>query len=182
MVFLDFVHELYVNTLGDLDKHSCNAEMNHNYDKTFYERLSKENEAKFNCSVPFHPPITSEITGNNVEICNNSATGRKAYNYYKDLWAASTLSPNDEPCAGFDIFLGLPFFADNDNANEAYIKLYIKSKIKVKSVVFYYDFTTLVAEVGGYIGLLLGISLVDLTILCNKGFLKIVTTTFRKIK
>ena len=50
---------------------------------------------------------------------------------------------------------------DND-PNEAYVRLYLKTKIKVKSTVLYYDSTTLAAEIGGYIGMLLGVSLVDL--------------------
>ena len=45
---------------------------------------------------------------------------------------------------------------------------------KVKSVILYYDMTTLVADVGGYIGMLLGVSLVDLTIMCNAVFSKVV--------
>ena len=117
--------------------------MNHNYDNAFYERVSKDNEVQFGCSVPFQPPMTSEITGNTVEICKNSETGNKAYNYWNNMWTASTLSPNDEPCAGYDIFLGLPFIDNIDNENEAFIRLYVKSKIKVKSVVFYYDFCPL---------------------------------------
>ena len=156
--------------------------MNQNYDNAFYERVSKDNEVQFHCSVPFQPPITSAITGNIVEICSNSETGNKAFNHWNNMWTASTLSPKDEPCAGYDIFLGLPFIDNIDNDNEAFIRLYVKSKIKVKSVVFYYDFTTLTAEIGGYIGMLLGVSLVDLTIMCNTGLLKIINSTLRKTK
>ena len=173
MVFLDFFYEIYVNTLGDLDGHTCNSEMTQNYDKIFYEHTAKYNEAHLRCSVPFHPPIASQLTGRTIEICNNSEAGKQAYGNWVHI--ANTQTPNNKPCAGMDIFLGPPIY-DNDRAdNESSIRIYMKSDIKVKSVIIYYDFTTLVADVGGYIGMFLGVSLVDITIMCNTALLKIVT-------
>ena len=174
-VFLDFMPEISVNTLSHLERHTCNSEMNHNYDQVFYEKTSNENEMQFNCSVPFQPPsIKSKIRTGRVEICNNSQNGKKAYDYWRQMY--STESPKDEPCSSMDIFLGLPIIDSVGNdPNEAYMKLYFKSKIKVKTMVLYYDATTFAAEIGGYIGMLLGVSLIDITILCNTALLKIVT-------
>lgn len=178
MLFLDFLNELSVNTLGDLEGHKCNSKMNHNYDTTLYEKIAKENEEHFNCSVPFHPSITSQLTRRPIEICNNSETGKKAYNNWWDSHNAKT--DNNKPCAEMDISFGLPYIDNDKPDNEASIRIYTKSDIKVKSVILYYDITTLLAELGGYIGMLLGISVVDFTIICNSALLRIVTMKLKQ--
>lgn len=153
--------------------------MNHNFDKTFYGKAGKENDEQLNCSVPFHPPITSKLTGEKVDICNNSETGMKAVDHYWLVFNRKESSPLDKPCAGMNIYLGLPFINHDESKNDAYIRLYIKPDVKVKNVVLYYDFTTFVAEVGGYVGIFLGMSLVDFTILCNSAFFKMVTKNLK---
>ena len=149
--------------------------MNYNYDDAFYRRVSEENEDKFGCSIPFEPPITSKITGNAIKICNTSELGQRAHATFLVEIENGAISLENEPCSSFDIVFGIPLIDDFENPeNEAYIKFYMKAKIKVKSMVLYYDFTTLVAEVGGYIGMFLGMSLIDITILINTGLLKAV--------
>ena len=56
---------------------------------------------------------------------------------------------------------------DND-MSEAYTRLYPKAQIKMKTTVLYYDFTTLAAEIGGYAGICLGVSLVDIVRTINQ--------------
>ena len=41
---IDFVYSLYINTLGDVEGHFCNEQMNYNYDKKFYEKVAFDNE------------------------------------------------------------------------------------------------------------------------------------------
>lgn len=174
-VFLDLSYDLTVNTLGDLERHTCNSEMNHNYDKTLYEKIAKDNEELFNCSVPFHPSIRSQITGRTIEICDNPETGKKAYYNWEASLSAGSETPINKPCAAMDIYLGIPFIDNDQSDDEAFIRVYIKSDMKIKSIILYYDLTTLVAEIGGLVGMFLGISLVDLTIMCNSALFKIVT-------
>ena len=83
----------------------------------------------------------------------------KQYRHFKD----SVISTEYIPCSNFEISLGLPKIDDEDNdINEAYVRLYPKSQIKMKTIVLYYDFTTFAAEIGGYVGICLGASLVDI--------------------
>ena len=64
-----------------------------------------------------------------------------------------------------DIFFGLPHVDKiNNPLHEAYIKLYLEETVKVKTMILYYDVSTLGAELGGNIGVFIGISLMDLTI------------------
>ena len=133
----------------------------------------------FGCTVPFHPPIQLELDHQDVKICDNATNGKSAYENWKDSKTGSLVSPDETLCAWFDIFLGLPFIDDDgNNPSEAYIRLYIKSKIKVKSIVIYYDSTTLAAEIGGYVGMFLGVSFVDIAILVNSAFLKLLRRKF----
>ena len=83
------------------------------------------------------------------------------------------MSIEEIPCADFDIFPGLPRIDKGDNDTIAYIRLYIKPKIKIKSIIIYYDSHTLAAEIGGYVGMFLGVSMVDLSVLLCSGMKKL---------
>ena len=70
------------------------------------------------------------------------------------------------------VFLGLPFDGQGPD-NEAYIKLYTKSTAKVKKMVYDYTILSLLAEIGGYTGLLLGVSVLNLNNMVNKIIIKL---------
>ena len=48
------------------------------------------------------------------------------------------------------------------------IRIYMKSRVKVKKTVYDYELLSLLAEMGGYSGILLGISIVNLTSLISR--------------
>ena len=145
--------------------------MNLNFDKMFYNKMAKENKEMYGCSVPFHPISRSELTNEEIEICNDSLAGKKANDNFREARDANLL-PDFTPCAEFNFFFGLPFIDKHDNEiNESFIRLYMKTKIKIKSSVIYYDFTTFAAEIGGYVGMCLGISIVDLALKLHSTFL-----------
>ena len=54
------------------------------------------------------------------------------------------------------------------NENETYVRFYIKDQIKVMKSYLSYTEVSLLAEVGGYVGLLLGVSLMNITSLIDK--------------
>ena len=164
-VYLDFTHELSKNELQDVEGHRCNPDMNLEFDSVWYERIAAVNEKLFGCSVPWHPPIFSNTTGKRIKICDNSEIGFSAYQKFRDFYDAQ-LSEAMIPCAMFDIFTGLPDVDDTDNSmDEAYIRLYLKTKMKIKSTIVHYDVTTLTAEIGGYVGMFLGVSFMDIGVL-----------------
>lgn len=51
---------------------------------------------------------------------------------------------------------------------EAYIKMYIKSTVKYKKTMLDYTWLSMLAEIGGYTGLLLGVSVVNVTGVVNR--------------
>ena len=71
----------------------------------------------------------------------------------------------------FQVFLGL-LFEGKGTENEAYIKIYLKSTVKSREFVHDYTFLSMLAEIGGYTGLLLGVSLVHLTSLIDRIFVR----------
>ena len=67
-------------------------------------------------------------------------------------------------------FAGFDSTADNGNENETYVKFYMKEQIQVKTSLLSYSKVSFLAEVGGYIGLLLGVSLMDFASLIDRMF------------
>ena len=70
------------------------------------------------------------------------------------------------------IFAGQANSAKNYD-KEAYIKYDFKRKINVQSSQLIYTQLSLLAELGGYMGLLLGVSLLDISSIFNRLFLMI---------
>ena len=145
-----------------------------------YQLIGEQNDEMFGCSVPWHPDIYSLTPHKTkVEICNQSDLGHDATKQY-DKFVDGIITENLVPCAWFDIFPGLTDVDDTDNnIDEAYVRLYLKAKIKVKSVILHYDSTTFAAEIGGYVGVLLGVSMVDIAIISRSTFLKIIRKFFK---
>ena len=144
-----------------------------------YQLIGEKNDEMFGCSVPWHPDMYSLKRRTEVKICNQSDLGLDATKQY-DKFVDGIITKNLVPCAWFDIFPGLRDVDDTDNnIDEAYVRLYLKAKIKVKSVILHYDSTTFAAEIGGYVGVLLGVSIVDIAILSRSTFLKIVRKFFK---
>ena len=76
------------------------------------------------------------------------------------------------PCEKMKVnFAGYDSIDHNGVANEAYVKFYIKDQIQVKKSHLSYSKVSLLAEVGGYVGLLLGVSLMDIASLFDKVFI-----------
>ena len=65
-------------------------------------------------------------------------------------------------CAKMDVNLITTSINTEYDENVAAANFYYKYQIKVSQATFRYDEVTLLAEVGGYLGLLLGISLLDI--------------------
>ena len=165
--------------MGDMEGHECNPKMNLNFDDEFYRHISEENGSQFGCSIPFHPPVNSTNTGKITKICDNATQGIQAFTHY-DESRDSVWTPEFTPCAVFNIFFGLPSIDDTGNNNaEAYIRLYMKTDIKVKSIVLYYDSTTLISQIGGCAGILVGISILDIVKTFNASFISMIHKFFK---
>ena len=68
------------------------------------------------------------------------------------------------PCTSMTITFGFPIY-DDYPADKGRVVIYFKTNINVRRNVVFYDEVHMLAEIGGYIGLLLGLSLLDLAAL-----------------
>ena len=155
----------------------CNASMNLKFDDILYKKINAKLEEEFNCTVPFLPAFVSKISGNVTEICKDPKISKRAHKRYYYLRSGGQSTLCDSPCRTMDMYIGLPIVT-TDIENKAYIRIYLKSTLKVKKTVFNYDATTLLAELGGYLGMLLGISIANTTILINEFLVKYVNNRF----
>ena len=75
------------------------------------------------------------------------------------------------PCETMSVtFAGFDSTTDTGNENETYVKFYMKGQIQVKTSILSYTKVSFLAEVGGYIGMLLGVSLMDFASLIDRMF------------
>ena len=84
---------------------------------------------------------------------------------FKELWeylSNEAIGSCGIPCSIMDINFGYPII-DTANIDEAYVKLYFKMAVNIHRNILAYSTLSFLAEVGGYIGLLLGFSLLDLS-------------------
>ena len=182
-MFVDFHYEIAINALQQSDNKPCDPLLNLQFDDNLYQVANKELVKLNNCTIPFLPINTRNVTEDPLKICENAEMGKSAMSLYLDI--ESRLLGNI-PCSRMDVFLGMPAIT-NDSAlpggsvpyqgygsdNTAFILLYFKTNIKVKTVVWDYDILTLVAEIGGYTGLLVGFPIARGIILINSVILKI---------
>ena len=169
--YQDSMYSISINTL----EHLCNPKMNLEYDNWFYQKVARENERKLNCTCPFHPPVLSQVTGEEIEICNEGMKGKMAISEIGRISNREPRAPEAKPCSEMKVLLAPPMISSR-NIKEAYIRLYIKSDVKIKNIILYYDANSLFADLGGYIGMILGISIMDLIVICNSASSKVILT------
>ena len=180
-IFFDITYDVSINTLAKLEDHVCSSKMSRNFDRELYRLIAHENERKFDSSVPFHPPSYSDVTEKVIEICNTSETGKQAFEKFHKVQLEVLQNPTFKPCTSMGIFMGNPVIDSLTRLkNDSYTKVYFQSHVKVKSMIMYYDFTALVADIGGYIGMFLGVSLMDLTMKFNNALYKHVTIKMKQ--
>ena len=73
------------------------------------------------------------------------------------------------PCELMDVTFP-PLNYVKGSSNEAFVQLVLSDVIKVQTSFWSYPIISLLAEVGGYVGLLLGISLLDITKIIDRLF------------
>lgn len=91
--------------------------------------------------------------------------------YYDDKitknLAKSTSCPT--PCGTIGLNFGIPIVSKIDiDPDEAYLKLYFKNQINVRSSVSSYSMSSLVADIGCFWGLLLGFPILEMIMIIKK--------------
>ncbi len=127
--------------------------VNQNYDKCMYKALETRMLNEAGCRVPFIVPQLKEKT----PICEEPMAANTSY------WIAWTRVTNQlddcvVPCKSLVVDVGGKNTRDNNKTyGEAYF--YYAPRIATNEEEVLYTFLSMVAEIGGYVGLLLGFSI-----------------------
>ena len=108
----------------------------------------------FGCTTPFGL--------NKSAICTNTNSSAEALKLY-DLYHSKPEKHCPNLCNFLEVSLRTQFVTNSskdDEPGRSYIAFSLKNTIKVTNSHFLYDGLTLMAEIGGYVGLFLGISVV----------------------
>ena len=169
------------NTWTDSKDIPCNPEINTKYDEVVYKNLRKELINEFNCTVPFLPTSTLERS-DGIDICREPDTRRKAYARYDLLKRNNENKLCKNPCNTVQPYFGL-FFQDPTykEKDKAYLKIYLQSMTTIRVTVMDYDGIAMIADIGGYTGLLLGMSAIHVSRFIFKSILKLINAP-RKIQ
>ena len=139
---------------------NCSLDASMNRDNCKYTSLYKKLMKEVNCTVPW-------IT-NKSNICKNHTLAKKAMEIY-DLNKQNTERDCPTFCTTFDVFLDPPSIDNYWFGNStAAIKFYFRDKIKNSEEYYLQNELSLFANIGGLLGLMLGISLVNVRDLINK--------------
>ena len=133
----------------------------HKYDNCMYSKLYELmiNKTKDHCTVPW--------IRNNVRICT------KPEDINETFWIAYNRVTNqyndcDSPCHRLIVDLGAKETITLDNQTSANFHMYFPQKMLVIKENYLYTVLNLLAEIGGYMGLLLGYSLFNIATFVNK--------------
>ena len=147
---LDVNHEMF-NTLGDGKKKACSMDPNYSKDNCANREVERESMKNFGCTTPFGI--------NKTKICQNIEDIAKVKEIYTDK-IEKHHSQCLNPCSFFSIMSMKTkekkiWFAKTPGS---LVEITFKENIKVTSSYYLYSGLSLIAEVGGYVGLFLGVS------------------------
>ena len=109
---------------------------------------------EFGCVIPFQ---------SNMPEQNSCALNNSMKNLYREFRKNEVFKSYCQmPCASMEVTFP-SITEDVGSPDEAYVKLYLLTVVKVQTSYWSYSIISLLAEVGGYLGLLLGMSLLDIT-------------------
>lgn len=180
-----FVNVNYYNLVNENEDSKvlpCNHKMDHHFDSILYEAVNNQLELEFGCTLPFLPDLQSKQRPNaSVPICSSDKDHlKKVYSTYLYGIKVGQNTLVEKPCTGMEITPGWAFLGKNSHPDKASIKIYLKSTVVTKHSVLDYNNTSMLADIGGYLGLLLGVSVVNISVLINKFVLGLLNP--RKVK
>ena len=132
-----------------------------NYDDCMYEQLTKLmiEETEENCIVPWYPIRFSEELIGNHTVCSQEKDVNSSYWIY---WNRATNQENDcnRPCKTMVLNIGGKNY-ENNNENYGVAIIYFSMTATQTKELYLYSFSSLIADIGGYLGMLLGFSFLD---------------------
>ena len=163
-IYIDVDYD--VNHLLDLGGNFCNNEPEFDKDVCKDLELERESLERYGCTTPFG--------ANKDKICHDQVNGSRATELYKDYMNKKVTNCNS-PCS----FLSTKAIKTKDEKTYdkvkingefkfyTFVKIFFKKNIKVIQAYHTYSGLSLIAEIGGYVGLFLGVSVNQVSVLMN---------------
>ena len=158
---MDIDYEVF--KMLDYQGEHCIKHNGHNRDLCEHENLEKQSIDVHGCTTPFGP--------NKNKICRDPQIGMKVLQMYRENFQSNKNYTCKQPCT----YILTRFTITKERylmSNIAHLSLNFKKIIKVNESQYIYSTLSLIAEVGGYVGLFLGISVNQMTFLIDKLFSK----------
>jgi hypothetical protein len=158
----------YFEVIYSLPDFGCSDKMDFDYDKCYIKDAGEQmNTHTYGCILPFY---------GNIEYGNICNSGSENWKKIMTDFHPMTIAVDKcvTPCINDAISYGFPYLRESFQKSEiGYTTVYYKFRrmIAVKKMVYTYDLISMVAEIGGYSGLLLGVSLLDLSKIVHKYFI-----------
>ena len=179
--YIDVHYDLNINTWTRSRDVPCNKTMNMEYDEFLYRRLREILISEYGCIVPFLRDYVTTQDTEQSKVCKDPEKRKMVYARYDLLKRNKDLKVCDNPCSATQVFFGV-IFDDEYDKNQAYLQIYLQSTTNINLTVLDYDGVSLVADIGGYSGLLLGVSVIHLSKLLFKSMVKVVNVRGKKWK
>ena len=150
----------------DLGSQFCNNEPEFDKDSCTEAKLERKSLEKYGCTNPYGP--------NKDKICQDQVNGSKAMELYEEIFVKK-ISKCSKPCS----FVSTKaiktkdtrkYYSANINGKIKHYSLVVidfKENIKVTDAYHTYSGLSLIAEIGGYVGLFLGVSVNQVSVLMN---------------
>ena len=117
------------------------------------EAFEKETLELHGCTAPFGP--------HKDKICDDEKNATKVNDLYKKWYSKSiqVTSGCNKPCSYVTLRTNIIFDREKYHNTIARVQIYFNENITVTKAYHIYSGLTLIAEIGGYVGLFLGISM-----------------------
>ena len=146
-------HELF-EMLDEKDE-SCNDTPQYTKDDCSEDEIEKFVMKEYGCTPPFFE--------NKEKICTNETISKQVYKYWKNARYYTNCSG---PCR--EISVSVIWTADKTTKPEdSEVNFYFRNRVKVVKSYYAYSSLSLIAEIGGYFGLFLGVSINQITYLTS---------------
>ena len=139
-------------------QNSCDEKMDYGYDLCYKTEYDRRFQQEFGC---LHPLIMNDQT---KPICNigmlSAFDKQRFWALHEEIRENRGQGICISPCSNIPLNFGVPDKSPSENGSFHY-RFYFKKFIPVQKEISKYPFESFVAEVGGYLGLLLGVSILD---------------------
>ena len=146
--------EYQVFEMLDYGGNPCVHECDYNKDRCTHELLERKSIELFGCTSPFGP--------NKDKICRNEENSIKAYELYDET--ITEYSTNCSMPCSFVSSQAITFREYDLSSNQTgELKFDFEPVVKITRGIYLYSGLSLIAEIGGYVGLFLGVSFNQIT-------------------